>query len=98
MNTSQSPAAAAAPQFRARAIWLTGSKTTRAPAARDNSAVRSVELLSQTMISLLHARREKAVMAALTWRNVSPMSCSSLKAGMMTEIFTGAELPFVPSP
>ena len=30
---NQSPLAAAAPEFRARAIWLTGSNTTSAPAA-----------------------------------------------------------------
>src|SRR5206468_120823 len=52
MNTSQSPEAAEAPLFRAREIWLTGSNTTDAPAARAFSAVRSVELLSQTMTSL----------------------------------------------
>src|SRR5204863_1944061 len=49
---SQSPDAAAAPALRAREIWLSGSNTTCAPAARATSAVRSVELLSQTMSSV----------------------------------------------
>ena len=40
------------------------------------------------MISVSHPRRENAARAAPTWRKVSPMSRSSLKAGMMTEIFT----------
>ena len=40
-----------APQLRARPIWFTGSKTTVAPAVRAMSAVRSAELLSQTMSS-----------------------------------------------
>jgi len=61
---SQSPVAARAPELRARAIWLTGSKTTLAPAARAMSAVRSVELLSQTMISLCQPSRVKASRAA----------------------------------
>ena len=48
---SHEPEAAEAPVLRARLIWLTGSKTTEAPEARATSAVRSVELLSQTMTS-----------------------------------------------
>src|SRR6266567_1612820 len=51
-NTSQSPVAAEAPLLRAREIWFIGSSTTVASAARAFSAVRSLELLSQTMISL----------------------------------------------
>ena len=51
MKMSQSPVAALAPRLRARPIWLMGSKMTLAPAARATSAVRSVELLSQTMSS-----------------------------------------------
>src|SRR6266540_5284288 len=86
-NTSQSPVAAAAPVLRAREIWLTGSKTTVAPAARAFSAVRSVELLSHTMISLSQPSKEKAPAAALILRSARAMNFSSLNAGTMTEIF-----------
>ena len=70
--------AAAAPVFRARPIWLIGSKTTAAPPARATSAVRSVELLSQTMISLSQPRSVNAVRAACTARSVAGNSFSSL--------------------
>ena len=92
MKMSQSPDAAAAPEFRARAIWLIGSKTTLAAAARAISAVLSVELLSQTMSSVSQPRLRKAGKAALMWRRVSPRRRSSLKAGMMTEIFKAESL------
>ena len=85
---SQSPVAPRAPVFRARLIWFTGSKTTVAPAARAMSAVRSVELLSQTTISLSHPSEAKAARAASMLRRVSPRSFSSLNAGMTMEIFT----------
>jgi hypothetical protein len=42
------------------------------------------------MISVAHCRRENAAVAAFTWRNVSLMRRSSLKAGMMIEIFKPA--------
>src|SRR5437762_4952455 len=90
MNTSQSPVAAEAPLFRAREIWFSGSKTTVAPAARAFSAVRSVELLSHTMISLSQPGAEKAPVAALILRSERAMNFSSLNAGTMTEIFTRA--------
>ena len=61
---SQSPVAAAAPVLRARAIWLMGSNTTLAPAARANCAVASLELLSQTTISEVHPSRVKTRDAA----------------------------------
>src|SRR5579864_8517488 len=86
---SQSPLAAAAPQLRARALWFTGSHTTVAPAARTSSDVRSVELLSHTMSSDCQLRREKAAMAALTWRKDSSINRSSLNAGITTEIRIG---------
>src|SRR5256885_12935552 len=92
MNTSQSPVAADAPRFRAREIWLSGSKTTMAPAARAFSAVRSVELLSQTMISLSQPKEEKASVAAVILRSDRAMNFSSLNAGTMTEIFIVSSL------
>src|SRR5438552_14493435 len=92
MNTSQSPVAADAPRFRAREIWLSGSKTTLAPAARAFSAVRSVELLSQTMISFSQPNAEKALVAAMILRSDRPMNFSSLKAGTTTEIFIVSSL------
>jgi hypothetical protein len=84
---NQSPVAAAAPVFRARAIWLMGSKTTWAPAANAISAVRSVELLLQTMISEDQSRSTNTEAAACTCLRVSPQSRSSLKAGIIIEIF-----------
>src|SRR5947208_8844477 len=92
MNTSQSPVAAEAPLFRAREIWLSGSKTTMAPAARAFSAVRSVELLSQTMISLSQPNAEKVSVAAMILRKARAMYFSSLNAGTMTEIFIVSSL------
>src|SRR5207237_1160243 len=62
-KTNQSPVAAAAPLFRAREIWLIGSKTTVAPAAMASSAVRSVELLSHTISSVGHPLRVKDCIA-----------------------------------
>jgi len=73
--------------LRARLIWFTGSKTTRAPAARAISAVRSVELLSQTINSDAQPRRSNASMAARMVGSVSGSSRSSLNAGTTTEIF-----------
>src|SRR5215471_18106489 len=87
-NTSQSPLARAAPALRARAIWLTGSNTTVAPSARANSAVRSVELLSHTIVSVAQPRASNASAAARTLASVAGSSFSSLNAGMTTEIFT----------
>src|SRR2546427_9268087 len=89
-NTSQSPVAAEAPLLRAREIWFTGSNTTVASAARAFSAVRSVELLSQTMISHCQPSEEKAAVAALILRSERAMNFSSLYAGTMIEIFTRA--------
>src|SRR5881409_2917069 len=90
MNTSQSPVAAEAPLLRAREIWFIASNTTVASAARAFSAVRSVELLSQTMISLCQPSEEKASVAALILRRERAMNFSSLNAGTMIEIFTRA--------
>src|SRR5206468_3744049 len=87
-NTSQSPVAAEAPLLRAREIWFTGSNTTVASAARALSAVRSLELLSQTIISLSQPSEEKARVAALILRSARAMNFSSLNAGTMIEIFT----------
>jgi hypothetical protein len=42
------------------------------------------------MISVGHPRRANAAVAAFTWRNVSPIRRSSLKAGMTMEIFKPA--------
>jgi hypothetical protein len=66
---------------------LIGSKTTRAPAARASPAVVSVELLSQTTISIVQPSSPNAAPAARMLRKVAPMSFSSLKAGITTEIF-----------
>jgi hypothetical protein len=74
--------------FRARAIWLTGSKTTRAPAARAISAVRSSELLSQTINSAGQPRSANASMAQRMLRSESANSRSSLKAGTTIETRT----------
>jgi len=49
--SNQSPDAARVTALRVRETWLSGSKTTRAPAARATWGVRSVELLSQTITS-----------------------------------------------
>ncbi len=87
-KTSQSPVATAAPEFRARAIWLTGSNTTVAPAARAISAVRSVELLSHTINSTSQPRDVNAPAANLICASDAPSSRSSLKAGITMEIFT----------
>src|SRR2546427_2244121 len=89
-NTNQSPVAAEAPLLRAREIWFIASNTTVASAARAFSAVRSVELLSQTMISLSQPSEEKASDAALILRSERAMNFSSLNAGTMIEIFTRA--------
>ena len=43
--------------------------------------------MSQTMSSVCPPGWSNAVIAALTWRTVSPISRSSLNAGIMTEIF-----------
>src|SRR5881392_3170163 len=85
-NTSQPPVASEAPLLRAREIWFIGSNTTVASAARAFSAVRSVELLSQTIISLSQPSEEKASVAALILRSERAMNFSSLNAGTMTEI------------
>jgi hypothetical protein len=90
MNTSQSPVAAAAPVLRAREIWLIGSNTTRAPAAAAIAAVRSVELLSQTISSADHPACSKATIAARMRRSDSPSNFSSLYAGMTRETFTSS--------
>src|SRR6266566_9089046 len=78
-----------------------GSATTVAPAARAISAVRSVELLSQTISSVSHPRCQNCALAAWTRARVSPMSRCSLKAGIMMEILKRStpELPqhFSPS-
>src|SRR5881396_2451141 len=58
-----------------------------APDARAFSAVRSVELLSHTMISLSQPGAEKASVAALILRSERAMNFSSLNAGTTTEIF-----------
>ena len=85
MKMSHSPLAARAPASRARPIWLTGSKTTRAPAARPSSAVRSVELLSHTKHSQSQPRAVNADAAAFTAASAAGRSFSSLKAGRTTE-------------
>jgi len=72
--------------LRAREIWLCGSNTTRAPAARAISAVRSVELLSQTTSSQPPAA-SKARAAALMFSSVPASSRSSLNAGTTTDSF-----------
>jgi hypothetical protein len=54
---------------------------------RANSAVRSVELLSHTINSVVQPRRSKARRAALTDCRVCTSSFSSLKAGITTDIF-----------
>ena len=69
------PAEARAPALRAREIWLTGSKTTRAPSAAATSAVRSEELLSTTISS---PARPDCSMAAQSAGRVRPSSASSL--------------------
>lgn len=79
---SHEPEAAAAPVLRARLIWLTGSKTTVAPAARATSAVRSVELLSQTMTSCVRPREAKEAQAEWRAWSVAGRSFSSFHAGM----------------
>src|SRR6478672_8435952 len=83
---SQSPEAAAAPVLRARPIWLMGSKATSAPASRANSAVRSVELLSQTISSVSQLRRLNAPRFSRIVRSVCLINSSSLKAGTIIEI------------
>jgi hypothetical protein len=88
----QSPSAAAAPALRARLIWFTGSNTTRAPASRAISAVRSVELLSHTMSSDVQPRRSNASMAAWMLRSDSGSNRSSLNAGTTTEILISLAL------
>ena len=87
-QAAESPPARAAPVFRARAIWLTGSKTTIAPAARAISAVRSVELLSQTMSPRAHARASNAAVARGCCGASPAAAFSSLNAGTTIEIFT----------
>jgi hypothetical protein len=67
---------------------LTGSKTTVAPAARAISAVRSVELLSQTINSVSQPMRVNAPAADLIRASDAPSSRSSLNAGTTIEIFT----------
>ena len=84
---SQSPVAAAAPVFLARAIWLMGSNTTLAPPALASSSVRSVELLLQTINSVSQLHRENSVIASRILASVSPIRRSSLKAGTTIEIF-----------
>jgi hypothetical protein len=59
-KSSQSPEAARAPALRALAIWFIGSNTTHVAAARASSAVRSFELLSQTISSLDQPRARTA--------------------------------------
>src|SRR5262245_57897888 len=88
MKISQSPEAAAAPQFRARAIWFCDSNTTVAPAARAISPVRSVELLSHTINSLSHLRHANDWVADWIARRESPINRSSLNAGMTIEMRT----------
>src|SRR5205809_7543006 len=87
-NTSQSPVASEAPLLRAREIWFIGSNTTFASAARGFYAVRSVELLSQTMISLSQPSEEKASDDALIVGSERSINFSSLTAETMNEIFT----------
>ena len=91
-KTSQSPLAAAAPEFLARAIWLIASKTTIAPATRAISAVWSVELLSQTINSVSQPIFTNAPAADLICTSDSPIKSSSLKAGTTIEIFTAPSL------
>lgn len=87
MKSSHCPAAATAPVFLARPIWLIGSKNICAPSARASSAVRSVELLSQTTSSHLSPDASNAAQAAaLTDASEAAMSFSSLKAGTMIEM------------
>ncbi len=87
MNTSHSPPAARIPALRAREIWFTGSKTTRAPAARAISAVPSLELLSQTTSSHAQPRASNAAAAARMLARDAASSPSSLNAGTITETF-----------
>ncbi len=85
--------AAAAPEFRARAIWLTGSNTTVAPPPRAAiSAVRSVELLSHTINSTSQPRRVNAPAAALICASDSPSNRSSLNAGMTMDILNAGNV------
>ena len=79
---SHEPEEAAAPVLRARLIWLTGSKTTEAPAARATSAVQSVELLSQTMTSHEMPAAENDEQAEWRAWSVAGRSFSSFHAGM----------------
>src|SRR6266576_3050267 len=51
------------------------------------SAVRSVELLSQTMSSDSQPKAANAARAEFIWARVSPSNRSSLNAGMRIEIF-----------
>src|SRR5207249_6343711 len=83
----QSPQARAAPVFRARRIWLTGSNTTCAPAPLAISAVRSVELLSHTISSDSQPSRANPSMAAPMLESEPRSNRSSLNAGTTTEIF-----------
>ncbi len=94
---SQLPVAAATPALRAREIWFTGSNTTVAPAARAISAVRSVELLSQTINSVSQPIFANAAAADLILASDSPSSRSSLNAGMTIEIFTGRNVLHPPA-
>src|SRR5438046_2774595 len=93
-NRNQSPVAALAPAFLARAIWLMGSKTTWTPALLAISAVPSVELLSTTMISDSKSERALARKADERCCTQLAMPLTSLKAGMMTESFMESLLSF----
>src|SRR5439155_1572933 len=86
----QSPRARAAPVFRARPIWLTGSNTTCAPAPLAISAVRSVELLSHTISSDSQPSRANPSIAAPMLESEPRSNRSSLNAGTTTEIFISA--------
>src|ERR1044071_747196 len=86
-KSSQSPEAARAPALRALAIWFIGSNTTQAPAARASSAVRSFELLSQTISSLDQPRRSNSSIPFPSPPKVPPIRRSSLNAGTTSESF-----------
>ncbi len=77
-KTSHDPTAAAAAALRAREIWFTGSKTTRAPWARAMAAVPSLELLSQTISSLVQPRDSNTAVAFWMLVSVAPRPPASL--------------------
>src|SRR5262249_50892093 len=80
MKTTQFPGGTEGSRFRGLEIWLIGSQTTFAPSVSAMLAVRSVELLSQTISSLSHPSVSKAHAAFLIAARQEGSNRSSLKA------------------